>query len=327
MTEEVQCGRTKGFVRSAESAEDVGTRAGQALDAVDTGYNVVGSCKRPWIWKSEDGRSWPMPCGKCLACRIRRRSVWTIRMLHEIHKAERACFITLTYDEEHLPVRGNDSRGILVKSDLQNFFKRLRKALKDADLKYYACGEYGDSGGRPHYHAILFGVVVDETTLGEIWKMGRVDVGEATEASVRYVAGYVSKKLGLSDYNHPGRPAPFQVSSQGIGMRWAEENMLQVLLDGFLTFRGKRLPVPRAYLKKYEVLFPEAMDGFSSRLAFASDLALTDKILEMAPEYGGRSWIELTDAERENVLIQLHKRGDVIDADLRAREHMRDYKL
>lgn len=248
-------------------------------------------------------------------------------MLHEMHKSEKACFITMTYAPEQLPVRGVDPRGILVKSDLQNFFKRLRKRFKDHELKYYACGEYGDAGDRPHYHAILFGLILSESELEEVWKHGRVEVGEANEASVRYVAGYVSKKLGLSDYVHPGRPAPFQLSSQGIGMRWAQENMIETLTDGFLTYRGKRLPVPRAYVKMYETLFPEAADGFSARQAFVQDLALCDQILEMAPQYGGRSWSELNDGEKENVLIQLHKRGDAIDADLRSRERMREYKL
>ena len=44
---------------------------------------------------------------------------------------------------------------ILKKSDFQKFIKRLRK---DYDIKYFACGEYGDKTLRPHFHAILFGV-------------------------------------------------------------------------------------------------------------------------------------------------------------------------
>lgn len=266
-----------------------------------------------------------MPCGKCLACRIRRRSIWSIRMLHEITTANEACFITLTYSNENLPLRGSDTRGILVKSDLQNFFKRLRKA--GHEFRYYACGEYGDAGGRPHYHAILFGVTLSKEELEKHWQLGLCDSGTATEASVKYVAGYVSKKLGLTDYEHSNRPAPFQVSSQGIGMDWAKENMIETLLEGSLKFHGASLPIPRIYLSWYEEIFPEAVDGFSARQQYAADLALTELILELAPQCGGKSWKQLDETEKANVLIQLHKRGEQMDANLRAAASMRENKL
>lgn len=282
----------------------------------------MGACKRPWAWSASDGRSWPMPCGRCLACRIRRRSIWAIRMLHEITTAHRACFITLTYSDEHLPRRGSDSRGILVKSDLQKFFKRLRKA--GYEFKYYACGEYGDIGSRPHYHAILFGVELQREALEEAWTMGICDSGTATERSVKYVAGYVAKKLGLSEYLNDNRPAPFQVCSQGIGLEWAKENMIEAMLQGGLVLKGKKLPIPRAYKDWYEEIFPDAVAGFSARQQWESDLALSDLILELLPDAGGLSWSELSDEVRENVMIQLHKRGSMIDANLRAAANMKE---
>ena len=42
----------------------------------------------------------------------------------------------------------------------------------------------------------------------------------------------------------------------------------------------------------------------------------------MAPEYGGRSWKQLEETEKANVLIQLHKRGEQVDANLRAAASM-----
>jgi len=112
-------------------------------DAADIGtsYLFLGMCKLPFKRTFDDGRSLILPCGKCLACRIRRRSVWTIRLLHEYSSHKIGTMITLTYRNETLPQRGNDPRGILVKSDLQNFFKRYRKILKLPGLKYYACAE------------------------------------------------------------------------------------------------------------------------------------------------------------------------------------------
>lgn len=94
------------------------------------------------------------------------------------------CFLTLTYDDEHLPLAGS-----LNHRDYQLFMKRLRKnsapketacaglgrknppeiefenrkpdekilKIQTAAMSYYMCGEYGDRTGRAHYHACLFG--------------------------------------------------------------------------------------------------------------------------------------------------------------------------
>ena len=63
-----------------------------------------------------------VPCGKCLACRIKNRKEWQIRMLHELNYHDDAVFLTLTYSDEYLP-----DNNTLVKRDLQLFIKRLRK--------------------------------------------------------------------------------------------------------------------------------------------------------------------------------------------------------
>lgn len=48
-----------------------------------------------------------------------------IQIEDEYKRADSAYFITLTYDNENLPII--NGRGTLVKRDLQLFFKRLRK--------------------------------------------------------------------------------------------------------------------------------------------------------------------------------------------------------
>ena len=57
-----------------------------------------------------------VPCGKCLACRIARRQEWSMRCLHELSSFDDAVFVTLTYDDDHLPPNGT-----LVVDDLQSF--------------------------------------------------------------------------------------------------------------------------------------------------------------------------------------------------------------
>ena len=108
-----------------------------------------------------------VPCGKCLACRIARRQEWSMRVIHELAGYKDAVFLTLTYSDDHLPDNGS-----LVVADLQKFFKRLRKQYAKRNngikLRYYACGEYGDRHGRPHYHAIVCGLSLRQGRI-KIW--------------------------------------------------------------------------------------------------------------------------------------------------------------
>ena len=93
-------------------------------------------------------------CGKCPACRVRRSSDWTLRLSHEYSLHEhKGIFLTLTYDDKHIPTFQS-----VIKKDLQDFIKRLRKKIYPRKIKYFACGEYGSKNNRPHYHLILFGV-------------------------------------------------------------------------------------------------------------------------------------------------------------------------
>lgn len=137
----------------------------------------------------------PFPCGQCLPCRINKRRRWMHRLLLERLSHVDASFITLTYSEETIP-----QNGTVRKRDLQLFFKRLRKFSGQQKLRYYACGEYGSQTHRPHYHAIVFGLGLDDSeTIARAWHFGRVHVGECTEYSIQYVAGYVTKKFVRKD--------------------------------------------------------------------------------------------------------------------------------
>ena len=84
-------------------------------------------------------------CGRCEECRIAKANEWATRMTEEAKLHKENCFITLTYNNENLPKYKS-----LVKKELQDFFKRLRKKYGNG-IRYYACGEYGPKGKRPHY--------------------------------------------------------------------------------------------------------------------------------------------------------------------------------
>ena len=93
-----------------------------------------------------------VPCRKCIGCRLDYSLQWSTRMLCESKTHKTSSFITLTYNDSHLPLNKT-----LIKRHLQLFFKRLRKAYPNQNIRYYGVGEYGDEGQRPHYHACVFG--------------------------------------------------------------------------------------------------------------------------------------------------------------------------
>lgn len=111
---------------------------------------------------------------------------------------EHSSFVTLTYDEDHLP-----ENGTLIPSDLQRWLKRLRKRLPNA-IRFFACGEYGDQTGRPHYHVALFGKEPPydpqkDPDIAQTWTDGYHFSGTLTVQSAHYIAGYVTKKMTSKD--------------------------------------------------------------------------------------------------------------------------------
>lgn len=200
-----------------------------------------------------------VPCGKCIVCRKHRARQWAARVQHELEFHQYACYITLTYDDDHIPyIEGEYT---LWKHDLQLFIKRLRKKIgKATKIKYLACGEYGDRTSRPHYHAIILGWqpedlsrIGDITTseiLEDVWKQGQVAVGAAAPESIYYVTGYIINKLPSKALRN--RTKEFICVSQGMGLRYAmmySEDVKQ----GTLRTAGKFAGVPMYYRKKMEV--------------------------------------------------------------------------
>lgn len=154
----------------------------------------------------------PYGCGQCLPCRINRRRQWMWRQYLEALTHEENGFVTLTYDDEHLP-----SGATLVPAHMSSFLKRLRKRIEPARVRFFGVGEYGDGGKRgvnPHYHLSLFGLSgrTDIDSRGRpthygssqlIWDCwnsggdtgGVTTIFEFNETTAQYTAGYVVKKL------------------------------------------------------------------------------------------------------------------------------------
>lgn len=221
-----------------------------------------------------------VPCGQCIGCRVDRAQEWAARCIHESHHHERNCFITLTYDEKHLPQYEE-----LRPDHWQKFMKKLRKRVSPKKLRYFHSGEYGELNQRPHYHALLFGweptdkvvhskrkgvTLWTSETLQEIWGKGFCSIGELTKDSAGYVARYTLKKLTGDRYfalssldfstgeinelqNVYATMSRGGKHGKGIGHQWIKEFTTDVYPDDFVIMPdGKQQRVPRFYDKYLE---------------------------------------------------------------------------
>lgn len=153
-----------------------------------------------------------VPCGYCAVCRQNKMQDWVTRITHEMAVSVCCYFVTLTYSDANLPLN-DDGDSLLVKPDLQKFFKRLRKSFQ---LRYFAVGEYGTKFGRAHYHLILFAQYpIPYDAINKAWGLGFIHVGKVTPSSVAYVAKYCF----ISKGKYQGRSPPVRFNVQKSGTR------------------------------------------------------------------------------------------------------------
>lgn len=213
-----------------------------------------------------------VPCQQCLECRLAYARSWGTRIMQEKRISSDACFITLTYRDKDMPPLRS-----LVKRDLQLFMKRLRK-IKGSGVRFYACGEYGPTTLRPHYHAVLFNMRFPDmkfwkmsgpnklyvsAELDSIWTYGHCTVGEVDYDSAFYVARYCVKKIKgeLAAAHYGGRQPEFATMSNGgrtgrggIGFGYFEKYGKEAYAHDSVIVSGKEVPIPRYYDKRYEIV-------------------------------------------------------------------------
>lgn len=220
-----------------------------------------------------------LPCGQCVACRLDRSLQWATRCMHEASLYERNCFLTLTYDDNNLP-DGNS----LVTRDFQLFMKRLRK-FAGANIRFYQCGEYGETYGRPHYHACIFNydfndkVFLKKTPAGDnlytsaklqqLWPSGMSSIGDVTFQSAAYVARYILKKITgdlafkkyatvSNDGNLMLKKPEYTTMSRrpGIGTIWLDQYGQASFNHDNIIVNGKRAKLPRHYDNYFDLHNP-----------------------------------------------------------------------
>lgn len=113
----------------------------------------------------------------------------------------RDLYVTLTYDDAHLPRNRAESRKIM-----QAFWKRLRKARKEKDqeLRYLYVTEHKHGDGRWHHHALINATGEDYSLIRQLWGQGgvefkqlRIDRDKNFETLARYLCKEQRDKVGL----------------------------------------------------------------------------------------------------------------------------------
>lgn len=195
-------------------------------------------------------------------------------------------FITLTYNDEHLP----DDQSIDLRH-WQLFAKKLRN--KCGPFRFYNCGEYGDESGRPHYHACIFGLdfsfdrkpfkmagdhqLYTSECLGEVWGLGFTTIGELSFESAAYVARYVMKKrtgaeAALSYFWVDEYGKQFDVRSEfstmsrrpGIGRSWYDAYKADLRISDSCVVKGREQRPPAYYDSLFKVEEPEAFEAMKA---------------------------------------------------------------
>lgn len=294
-----------------------------------------------------------IPCGQCIGCRIDYSREWANRMVLENLDHTSSYFITLTYNDEHLPESEYFSKETgevctsytLVKRDFQGFMKRLRKHFPQCQIRFYACGEYGGSTKRPHYHAIIYGLVLDDLKflkhnfegsnyytsdkLGRCWtryndvskeyeSMGFHIITEVNWQTCAYVARYVTKKLKGKDaefYETFNLEPEFSLMSRRPGIAYNYYNMHKddiystyiITLSQFNDVR--KFKPPHYFDKLYDLEQPDVLAEIKEN---QKKMAENAKALKL--EHTSLSYLEMLAVEEEVFKKKTNKlkRGDLV---------------
>lgn len=221
------------------------------------------------------------PCGHCPGCIADKTTTWALRCAYETLTPYGNSFLTLTYDDYNVPISRpflnnfsnfsgsefyknfvhNRVEGTLFKrftlkrshlntfiDSLNNFCQKSYKFPKlisrsTPDFKYFACGEYGDSFGRPHFHIAFFGLDFQEfqPIFHRLWKKGNIKSLPIMNGCTRYICKYFSKQsselkdIFVNDYLEP----PFVTSSKGLGSALYFDHASEILENGGFFHYGK----------------------------------------------------------------------------------------
>lgn len=176
-----------------------------------------------------------VPCGSCSVCLQERVEDWKRRLDVEQSQHKYTYFVTLTYNDYHVPVFRPDDIStyygltslqeqevyeylsthdfseqylVLRYEDIQLFLKKLRNYVsrtpnlpeEESFIRFFVCCEYGETSYRPHYHILIYSDsdILCKNTIKFSFLNERKDIEERTGTLFEY---YCYKAWTTSDYN------------------------------------------------------------------------------------------------------------------------------
>lgn len=249
-----------------------------------------------------------VPCGHCINCRLNYARKWSQRCLLEKKCWQDNFFLTLTYDDDHLVYGGDDGLPSLFPFHFTQFLKNMREFYRDKfdhnGIRFYMCGEYGDTTARPHYHMLGFNLPLIDLTyyaksplgdayynselLSSIWKKGHVVVGEVTNASAAYVARYVQKKADKKiDYDLLGIHKEYVNMSRrpGIGAPYLEKHWQEIYANDQIYLPGGEIATPPRYFDDKAAAFGVDIESIKQKRLDVANIVNNEKVDMVSKEY------------------------------------------
>lgn len=286
-------------------------------------YEKCGRLANPFVLKESEwlksrynnGTAYifDVPCGHCINCRLNYAKKWAQRCLLECKSWSENFFVTLTYDDENLPLVSDASTGELIASslspkDVTDFLKRLREYYRSefnhVGIRFYMAGEYGDHTFRPHYHLILFNCPIfdleyysksqlgdcyyNSSTFDKLWSKGHVVIGEVTVQSAAYVARYCQKKANKSiDYEAVGIEKEYTRMSRmpGIALPYLQEHYKEIYKDDLIYLPDGQTATPMRYFDEKARKLGVDVDKIKMQRLQVSNILGNQKVDEVSKDF------------------------------------------
>lgn len=305
-----------------------------------------------------------IPCQKCWACQLNYSAEWATRIMLEAKKYDHNYFVTLTYDDENVPILEKieyeenykmygetiETKKIELENDgtwgyslapnhMKTFLNSLRKYFErkgHKGVKYFYCGEYGETTHRPHYHIILLNCPLDinqfhdfhvdgkffkarwkSRELEKLWKKGIVDVAECEWSCIAYVARYCTKKLDYSGdkrvYLNKGLIPEYVRMSKGIGFDYFRQHKDEIYKNDEMimkTVKGNTgsFKPPKAFDRKLKEMDPKGYELIRKSRAKAGERAR--KLQQQITDYTDLEMLKIKASNLQTKMSMLPRVGE-----------------
>ena len=201
----------------------------------------------------------PVGCGKCIECKKQKARNWQVRLQEDIRVNKNAKFVTYTFSEHELQKLDNEIKGLsgyardneICRLAVRRYTERWRKKYGKT-LRHWLVTELGHANTeRVHMHGIVWTDKVKD--IGDIWKYGRIWIGEYVNAkTINYIVKYVNKV----DQQHKTYNSKI-FTSQGIGKEYINRRdskrnkyKKEKTIETYKTREGVELALPVYYRNK-----------------------------------------------------------------------------